>query len=138
MSRVSPLAIDGVEIETPLSAIIATATSAHVQVAGAKGVGIEFTEGGTVNNRSGILTITVSLDGGANFRAYSMLITNAANTNSQTLTRVASITRASAGTDICWMTPEILKGITHIKAVCTITDGASPTGNFSVKVSVAY
>ncbi len=120
------------------SAITATATSVAQLAAGAKAIMIEFTEAGTVNNRSGVLTITVSLDGGTNYRAYSMLISNAANTNGQTLTRVASITRASAGTDICWLTSETLGGITHIKATVTITDGASPTGNFTVKAAICY
>jgi hypothetical protein len=120
------------------SAITATATSVAQLVAGAKKVMIEFTEGGVVLNRSGVITITVSNDGGTNFYAYSMLISNAANTNSQTLIRVASITRAAAGTDICWLTPETLGGITHIKATVTITDGGTPTGNFTVKASICY
>jgi len=138
MSRVSPLAVDGVEIETPLSAITATATSAHVQVAGAKGVAIQFTEGGTVLNRSGVLTITVSVDGGASFQAFSMLLDNAANSSVQGLTRVASKTRASAGTDLMWIEQDILKGITHLKATVTITDSSTPTGNFTVIVAVCY
>jgi len=120
------------------SSILATATSVAHLTAGAKAIMLEFTEAGTVNNRSGVLTITVSSDGGTNFRAYSMLLSNAANTNGQTLTRVASITRATAGTDICWLSPETLGGITHIKAVVTITDGASPTGTFTVKASICY
>jgi hypothetical protein len=120
------------------SAITATATSVAQLVAGARGVMIEYTEGGVVLNRSGVLTITVSSDGGTNYRAYSMLISNAANSNSQTLLRVASITRNAAGTDICWLTPETLAGITHIKAVVTITDGGTPTGNFTVKAAVCY
>lgn len=120
------------------SVITATATSVAQLVAGAKAVMIEFTENATVLNRSGILTITVSNDGGTNYYAYSMLISNAANSNSQTLLRVASITRASAGTDICWLTPETLGGITHIKATVTITDGGTPTGTFNVKATICY
>ena len=127
-------------VYTPIlhSAITATATSVAQLVAGAKGVGIELTEGGTVNNRSGVLTITVSFDGGTTFRAYSMLIDNVANSNAQQLTRVASKTRAAAGTDILWLTPESLAGITHIKAVVTISDGGSPTGNFTVRAVITY
>jgi hypothetical protein len=127
-------------VYTPVmhNAITATATSVTQLVAGAKGVMVQYTEGGVVLNRSGILTITVSCDGGTTYQAYSMLISNAANTNSQTLIRVASITRNSAGTDICWLTPETLAGITHIRATVTITDGGTPTGNFTVKAAVCY
>lgn len=121
-----------------LDAITATATSGLQVCAGAEAIGIEFTEGGTVLNRSGVLTITVSLDDGATFRAYSMLIDNATNTSSQTLARIASKTRASAGTDILWFTPETLGAITHIKATVTLTDGATPTGNFTVKAVICY
>lgn len=106
-------------------------------VAGAKAVGFEFT-GATITTRSAILTITVSFDGGTNFQAYSMLISNAANTNSQTLLRVASITRAASGTDVCWMTPETLGAITHIKATLVITDTGTPVGTFTVKAVICY
>lgn len=120
------------------NAITATTTSLMQLCAGAKAIMIEFTEAGTVNNRSGVLTITVSSDYGTTFRAYSMLIDNVANANTETLTRVASKTRNSAGTDILWLDPQTLGGITHIKAVVTKTDGATPTGNFSVKASICY
>lgn len=126
-----------VEIVTAESAITADNTAVAIPCAGAKKIGIVLTEGGTVNNRSGVLTITVSFDG-TNFYAYSMLISNAANTNSQTLTRVASITRASAGTDICWMTPETLGPIVAIKCNLDITDGGSPTGNYTIKAIIHY
>ena len=122
------------EVSTALDSITATATSNDVNIVGAKAIGIELTEGGVVLNRSGELTITVSNDG-ENYRAYNMLIDNVANTNAQTLTRVASKTRAAAGTDILWLTPETLS-FKSLKAVLTITDGDTPTGNFTVKVIV--
>jgi hypothetical protein len=106
-------------------------------VAGAKGVGIELT-GASITTRSAVLTITASSDGGTVFNAYSMLISNAANSNSQTLTRVASITRAATGTDVCWLSPETLGGITHIKATLVITDTGTPAGTFSVKAVITY
>ena len=80
-----------VKKELPHSEIIATATSDAIPCAGAKAIMIALTEGGTVNNRSGVLTITVSNDG-ENFHAYNMLIDNTANTNGEQLTRVASKT----------------------------------------------
>ena len=127
-----------VQIVLAETAITATNTPVAIKCAGAKRIAVDFTEGGTVNNRSGVLTITASLDGGTNYRAYSMLISNLANTNGQTLTRVASITRATAGTDICWLTPETLGAITHIKANLAVTDGGSPTGNFTIRVTIEY
>ena len=126
-----------VEVVTTESAITADNTAVAVPCAGAKRIGIVFTEGGTVNNRSGVLTITVSPDG-TNFYAYSMLISNAANTNTQTLTRVASITRAAAGTDLCWLTPETLGSIVALKTNLDITDGGAPTGNYTIKVVIQY
>lgn len=85
---------------TLLSAITTDTTSIAQLCAGAKKIGFILTEGGTVNNRSGVFTVTVSLDGGTTYHAYNMLISNAANTNAQNLTRVASVTRNSAGSDI--------------------------------------
>lgn len=126
-------------VYTPIlhNAITATATSIVQLVAGARGVGIEFTGGGTFNNRQGILTITVSFDGGTTFRAYSMLIDNLTNTNGQHLTRIASKTRNAVGTDILWLTPETLAGMTHIKATVTISaTNGSPTGNFTVRATI--
>ena len=126
-----------VEIVTTESAITADNTALAVPCAGAKKIGIVLTEGGTVLNRSGVLTITVSLDG-TNFYAYSMLIDNVANSNAQQLTRVASKTRAAAGTDILWLTPETLGPIVAIKTNLAITDGGTPTGNFTIKAIIQY
>lgn len=123
------------KLVTAHSAITGTATSSAVSIRGAKKVTIVYTEAGTVNNRSGALTITGSVDG-SNFYAYNMLIDNVANTNSQTLTRVASKTRAAAGTDILALSEEI--GLKEIKATVTITDGSDPTGNFTVYFYIEY
>jgi hypothetical protein len=107
-------------------------------VAGAKAIAISLTEGGTVNNRSGVLTVFVSMDGGVTFHATNMLIDNVTNSNSETLTRVASKTRAAAGTDLLFLDPIVAQSITHIKTVLAITDTALPTGNFTVDISVKY
>jgi hypothetical protein len=114
-----------------------TVTSVAQLVAGAKSVMIELT-GATITTRSAVLTITVSCDGGTNFRAYSMLLSNVANANTETPIRVASITRAATGTDICWLSPETLGGITHIKATLVITDTGTPVGTFTVRACIAY
>ena len=123
-------------LQTVVSAITATNTPVALDIEGAKKATLTFTEGGTVNNRSGVLSITASIDG-TNFYAYNILIDNAANDNSQTITRVASKTRASAGTDILSLD---LKSFTlkAVKITCTITDGALPTGNFTIKLLTEY
>jgi hypothetical protein len=117
------------------NAIIATATSVAISTLGAKKCTIEFTEAGTVNNRSGVLTITGAVTRGGTHRAINMLIDNVANSNVQNLTRVASKTRAAAGTDLLFLDLANY-GFAEIKVVVTITDGASPTGNFTVNVLV--
>ncbi len=106
-------------------------------VAGAKRIVFQLT-GATITTRSAIFTVTVSLDGGTTFQAYSRLISNTADTNGESLTRVASITRNATGTDICWMTPETLGAITHIKTHLAITDSGTPVGTFTVKAAIAY
>ena len=126
-----------VKKKTMHSAIEATAVSEAVDCFGAKAVMISLTEAGTVLNRSGLLTITVSNDG-ENFHAYNMLLDNVANANSEQLTRVANKTRNAEGSDILFLTQETLGAITHFKATVTLTDGGTPTGNFTVKSSVCY
>jgi hypothetical protein len=78
------------------------------------------------------------MDGGVTFHATNMLIDNVTNSNSETLTRVASKTRAAAGTDLLFLDPIVAQSITHIKTVLAITDTALPTGNFTVDISVKY
>jgi len=114
--------------------VTATATSAVCEVLGAESIGIYLTAA-SIASRSGLLTITISPDG-MNFYAYNMLITNSINAISEGLTRVANITRAANGTDILWLSPETLGGITHIKATITITDGEGAAGTFTVKLVV--
>jgi len=133
-----PYISNQVQVYIPHSAItadVAAADAALVQIAGAKKIMIELTEGGTVLNRQCDLTVQVSLDG-INFFAYNMLISNATNTNSQQFVRVATQNIAAAGTTLLFMTPETLGAFTHLRIPMDVTDGATPTGNFTVKVSV--
>lgn len=133
---------------TMISAVTVTTTSLMQLVAGAKSVGIEFFSSlvGETQDRAGNLTITVSMDGGTNFRAYSMLISNiAADAGAGTAgedighTRVASLglTAGSAQSGILWLDPATLGGITHIKAVFTrTTEGTA--GTFTAKAAICY
>jgi len=130
-----------VYIPTMISAVTVSTTSAAQLVASAKAVVLEFYSlaVGETQDRAGNLTVTVSTDGGTNFRAYSMLLSNATNTNTQTLTRVSSLalTAGTAQSGLVWMSPETLGGITHIKAVFTrTTEGTA--GTFTVRASIAY
>ena len=117
--------------------ITADATSDAEPCFGAKSISLVFTEAGTVLNRSGVLTISISNDG-VTYVDYSMLIDNVANANSEQLTRVASKTRAAAGSDILFFAPETVGAFAFFKVKIDITDTTTPTGNFSVVANVQY
>jgi len=114
-----------------------TVTSAETLVAGAKRIAFQIT-GTEITTRSAVFTVTVSYDGGDTYQSYAMLLSNAANSNSQTLTRVASVTQAATGTTTCFMSPETLGAITHIVTSLVITDTGAPAGTFTVKASIQY
>ena len=118
-------------------AIVETATSSAISIAGVRGVGIQITATG-ITTRSTVLTITVSMDGGTTYQAYSRLVSNATNTNVQNVTRVASVTQGATGTTIFWLDPTTLAGLTHFKAVATITDSGSPAGTVTVTAVKTY
>lgn len=124
-------------IHSAITADVAVGAAKAELCAGAKAISLVFTQGGTVNNRSGVLTVYVSNDG-TNFYQYNMLIDNVANTNAETPTRIASKTRAVAGSDVLFFDPATLGAITHFKVVIDITDGALPSGSFTVTSAIAY
>lgn len=114
-----------------------TQLSPPILVAGAKSVIIELAGVGIVT-RELVLSVSVSCDGGTNFRPYNMILSNAANTNGQNPTRVASITRDATGVDVAWLSPETLGAITHIQATMVLTDSGTPEGIFSINVNIQY
>lgn len=130
-----------VYLPTLISAVTETTTSIVQLVAGARAVGLEFFSSlvGATQDRAGNIKITASLDGGTTFRQYDMLLDNVANTNGETLTRVANkaLTAGSAQSAILWMTPETLAGITHIKVVFTRTTTGT-AGTFTAKAVICY
>lgn len=81
------------QLLTPINAVTATTTSEEIVIAGAKKVSFMFTRADH-SAGSSTFTVEVSLDG-TTFVAYNKLISNVANTNAQTLTRVASVALAS-------------------------------------------
>jgi hypothetical protein len=124
-SRKKEVVIDAKAVDT---------TSGAIVVSGAKKIIIEFIESGTVLNRSAVLTITGSMEEGGTHVAIPM-VDNVANTNAQTITRVASKTRNAAGRDIMAIDLEHF-GFAEIKAAIDVTDGATPTGAFTVNAFI--
>lgn len=78
---------------TPINAVTATTTSAAIDFSGVKRATWFFTR---ANHSSGSSTFTVQVSfDGATWVAFNKLISNATNTNAQTLTRVASVALSS-------------------------------------------
>jgi len=121
------------QVITAHDAIIVDTTSDAFDISGAKAICIEHIGTG-ITTREGVLTVTVSTDG-TNFRAYAMLITDIANSNAQTLTRVASNTISATGVDLLWMTPETL-AFKEMKVAIDITDSGTPAGSHTVNVAI--
>ncbi len=131
---ISPGVVQLFELDT---AITATNTPKALVVAGAKAIGLMLTAAG-ITTRTGVLVITVSLDGGTTYVTYNMLLDNTANTNGEELTRVASKSRGATGTDILWFSKETLGAITHLKAKITVNDSGTPAGNFTLTAVIEY
>lgn len=116
------------------NAITADATSVAIPCAGAKKIILEFIEGGTVLNRSAVLTVTGAQEEGGTHVAIP-LIEPVTNTNAQTIARVASKSRNAAGRDLLALDLEYF-GFAEIKVALDVTDGATPTGNFTVNAFI--
>lgn len=103
-----------------LDDVTATTTSVAVPIAGAKKVVLVYKRADH-NSGNTVFSATVSLDG-TNYITYNKWIDNVANTNGQTLTRVASKTLSANGTGILTMDPD--DGFLDIKITATeTTDG---------------
>lgn len=97
--------------------ITSSATSSAIDVSRAKGISLQCI-GETVTSGSCTFAVTISNDG-SNFTTYSKLISNSTNTNSQNLTRVASLILSSATTDYVFIDPaDVFK---YMKVSATIT-----------------
>ena len=129
--------LDQLCLPADLQAITATNTPTAIEMSDVEKATIVITSAGTFLNRSGVLTATVSMDG-TNYVAYNMLIPNATNTNGQTLTRVSSTTAITTTAQTAIYGISDLIPFRYIKLLFTITDGATPTGNFSVGLYKQY
>lgn len=134
--------VETTTVHDAITADVAVESAVPVNCSGARAIMLEFTEAGTVNNRQCDLTVYASVDG-TTYTQYNMLINNETNDAGDGgsgveigLTRIATKNRASAGTDILWFTPETLGAIREFKVAMDVTDGATPTGNFTVKATV--
>lgn len=114
----------------------ATNTSDGINIVGAKRVTIVFEELGTVNNRSGVLTLTGQLEKDGTYYAINGLVDNVSNAITEGIVRVANKTRNANGANILALPMEF--GWQNIKATVTVTDGGSPTGFFQVKAFLEY
>jgi hypothetical protein len=103
-----------------LNAVVATTTSSAFSVDGFSRVGLQFLAAG-ISAGNGVFTVEGTIDG-INWVALSTLIDNAANTNVQTITRVASKTLSSNTSALVWL--DNFLGLTAIRVVVTrTTDG---------------
>lgn len=108
-------------VKTLLDAVTATTTSDAINVAGAKRITFAFTRADHVSG-STAFTVLGSLDG-VTFVALNLIVKSVTNTNAQTLTRVASVSLAANGSELCALDIANL-GLLEIKVVATeTTDG---------------
>lgn len=108
-------------VKTFLDAVTETTTSDAVNVAGAKRVTFVFTR---ANHSAGSSTFTVegTLDG-VTWETLNLLVTNAANDNTETKARAGSLVLSDNGTELAALDLENF-GFTEIRvAVAEGTDG---------------
>lgn len=108
-----------------MNATSTSASSSPRVIGGAKSVTLQFTRGDTTgqgNTGSTTFTVWVSVDG-TNYVQYNKLIDNVTNTNSQTLTRVATAVLTGTSTKTYTMD---LNGESFATVKCSaleVTDG---------------
>lgn len=103
-----------------LNGVVATTTSDPFNVETFSKVGLQFLAA-AVSTGNGVFTVEGTIDG-INWVALSVLIDNAANTNVQGLTRVASKTLSSNTSVLVWL--DSFLGLRAIRVVVTrTTDG---------------
>lgn len=124
-------------LHNAITASVLVAAAKAELCAGAKAISLVFSGSSDIANRSAVLKVYVSNDG-TNFYQLNMLVSNLANTNAQTKTRVASVTRAAAGADVLFIDPVALGGITHFKVEVAITDSPAPAGSITVTAGICY
>ena len=119
------------KVITALSAVTTTTTSSAIPVEYAEKVTLALTATG-ISTGNGVYTITGSFDG-TTYYPINTVIDNVANTNVQTLTRVASKTLSANGSALVALDLENF-GYYYIKITVTRTTD----GSYSAVVLVEY
>ena len=114
-----------------LDVVTATTTSSAIPVDGAKKVTMRLTRA-SHSSGSSTFTVTGSIDG-VNFTALNNIVTDVTNTNSQTVTRVASVALGSntsqfVSLDLTYYT------LKAIKVVATIATDGSASASLNVEL----
>ena len=104
-----------------LDAVTVTTTSDPVNVSGYKRIGIQILAS-AITSGNGVFTVEATSDG-TNWKALATLIDNVANTNAQQLTRVASKTLSTNGSDFLYLDNFVAVKAIRVKATVS-TDGA--------------
>lgn len=115
-----------------INAATATTTSSPINIGNAKGVSFQFQRS---DHSSGNTVFTVSLSNDdSTYTNSSMLLSNTATSNSQTLTRVASYTASSNATGLYVLDPLQAQSFKYLKVTATETTD----GTHDVWVGVQY
>jgi hypothetical protein len=107
--------------EVLLNGVTADTTSKPLNVEGYKRVGFQF-KAAAITSGNGVFTVEGTING-VDFVTLANLINNVANTNAQTITRVASVTLSSNTTAFVWLDPHVALKAVRVKVDMT-TDGA--------------
>lgn len=133
-----------VRVYAPLAAKTASVNyndsgNSAIQIAGAESVIVSLTGSADLANRTGTLTVYVSVDGGASYSAYNKLIGNVSNTNGNNDTiHSTTLVQNAVGVIFAWMDPILLGAITHILCDLQIADAGGPAGNIGVEVAAKF
>ena len=125
------------ELVFPFSAAQATATSPVIEMSDIAKATLVVFSAGTFLNRSGVLTADVSMDG-VTWVSFQMFAPNVTNTNVQNLTHVAATTAIASTGQAAAYGIEMIFPFRYIRFILTVTDGATPTGNFTLALYKAF
>jgi hypothetical protein len=110
------------EVIHAINAATATTTSSAIPLDDATAVGLQFKRSAHSSGNT-VWTVTLSNDG-TTYTASAGMMTNAANTNSQTPIRVASVTSSANETVLYVLDPYQAQAFKYMKVVATeTTDG---------------
>ncbi|MFA7177891.1 MAG: hypothetical protein WC114_11625 [Smithellaceae bacterium] len=133
----SPGKVTSRTLHDAITATVAYTSAKSEIVAGAKKIALQFTASATISDRSAVLKVYGTLDG-TNWAQLNILVSNATPTAGNDLTRVASVTRNSAGNDMIFIDSEAVGALREIRADVAITDSTVPVGTITVVCNAQY